>query len=83
MLCQSWALPSVIKRLCTRCGLCVEVCHNHGIHLDDEGPVFDQRETCDACGSCEDVCPEGAIATEFEIAPTDANRTSTGGQDER
>ncbi len=83
MLCRSWALPSVIKGLCTHCGLCVEVCPNHGIHLDDDGPVFDERELCDACGSCEDVCPTGAIVTVFEIARPDCNDTSTGGQDER
>jgi ferredoxin len=74
MLCKPWALPELIEERCTLCGLCVAACPNHGINLDENGPVFEGRERCDACGTCEDVCPEGAIVTQFEIAADGRNK---------
>ena len=82
MLCKTWALPELMDGLCTHCGICVEACPNHGIHLDDDGIVFDKRDTCDACGSCEDACPEGAIVTQFEIADASQDSASKKGRDE-
>jgi MinD superfamily P-loop ATPase len=81
MLCNPWFLPELIEDRCTLCGLCAEACPNHGICLDDRGPVFERREQCDACGTCEDVCPEGAIVTEFEIAENGGSHSAEGGQD--
>lgn len=79
MLCDPWALPVLFEERCTLCGLCVEACPQHGIHLGARGPVFDRTEECEACGSCEDACPAGAIVTHFEITDAQSPSTSSGG----
>ena len=60
-------VPRVHHFLCTRCGYCVEVCHQHVLEMTDRGLLVAHPERCGGCALCEDLCPEGAIDCEFEI----------------
>ncbi len=56
-------LPEVgfIKKLCTKCGKCAEVCPNDAlIYKEGELPCID-RELCSGCGECSSVCSYDAI----------------------
>lgn len=44
---------------CTRCGLCVKICHEHCITLDDTLTI--DYELCSTCTQCIAVCPEQAL----------------------
>ncbi len=44
---------------CTRCGLCVKICHEHCIALDDTLTI--DYELCSTCTQCIAVCPEQAL----------------------
>ena len=65
----SWRLekPEIDRDLCTRCSLCLILCPDGAVELDDEGyPVIDY-EHCKGCMICEHVCPIRAIAREQEV----------------
>jgi nitroreductase/NAD-dependent dihydropyrimidine dehydrogenase PreA subunit len=49
--------------LCTGCGLCVSVCKDFGLKLENGKAVRAERPLfgCCACGHCMAVCPSGAI----------------------
>lgn len=47
-------------RLCTRCGVCVQVCPTQNLTLGDAG--VEQREKCTICYRCVNQCPEKAIS---------------------
>jgi len=47
--------------LCTRCGICAEVCPRRMIVIDDDGPRATAPQSCAACGHCVAVCPEAAL----------------------
>ncbi|MCU0376664.1 MAG: nitroreductase family protein [Bacteroidales bacterium] len=55
---------SIDEEKCTGCGLCVSVCKDFSIVLENgkaragKNPVFG----CIACGHCMAICPEGAIS---------------------
>jgi len=63
------------KKLCTRCGLCVEACQCGTLVMEDDGPVVrpvHEQATlpavpCPCDCLCEEVCPTGAINCVFEI----------------
>jgi 2-oxoglutarate ferredoxin oxidoreductase subunit delta len=47
---------------CKACGICVAVCPNDGLVLDEQGyPYLKDPELCELCGLCEMHCPEFAI----------------------
>ena len=51
----------LVKRLCTRCGKCAEVCPTGAlVFKEDEVPHID-RTLCTGCGECSEVCTYGAI----------------------
>jgi pyruvate formate lyase activating enzyme len=50
------------KDKCMRCGICVKVCPNNAIYLDDEGIHI--NDNCDLSARCTKVCP----AESLEIA---------------
>jgi ferredoxin len=62
-----WVVPDIDLAVCTRCGLCVELCPAHAVVMTENGPRFNQPEACTYCGDCESICPEGAIARSFVI----------------
>lgn len=69
------SLPQVKTEICSRCGMCIEVCPCHSVDLEQGAPVFTCPDECTTqctedtgCGCvCEDACPEGAISCSFEV----------------
>ncbi|MDY6824133.1 MAG: 4Fe-4S dicluster domain-containing protein [Thermodesulfobacteriota bacterium] len=55
-------VPEITDVECSDCGVCVEVCKDDAVHLDDKGlqPVIDPG-ACLLCGECAKVCPTGTI----------------------
>jgi MinD superfamily P-loop ATPase len=51
------------EKLCTRCGLCEEVCRFEAIKDIKVDPT-----ACEGCGFCSHVCPENAISMNENIA---------------
>lgn len=55
-------LPEVgfIKKLCTRCGKCAEVCSKGALSIIEGIPHID-RKLCSGCGDCSLICADKAI----------------------
>lgn len=49
--------------LCTGCGLCVSVCKDFGLKLENGKAVHAEPSLfgCCACGHCMAICPSGAV----------------------
>ncbi len=58
---QGQSVPEVGEG-CTGCGLCVTVCPDNSIVINEDGPQID-RSLCLNCGQCARRCPTGAIHT--------------------
>jgi len=59
----SWRVerPVIDSGICTRCGLCLVMCPDGAIELDEDGfPVIDY-EHCKGCMICHQICPLLAI----------------------
>ena len=56
-------LPEVglVKRLCTRCGKCAEVCPTGALEFKEDDVPYINRPLCTGCGECSVVCTYGAI----------------------
>ena len=53
--------PKLIKKKCTKCGLCVKTCRNNAIfQAPGEYPIF-IKDLCSSCGACWITCPFEAI----------------------
>jgi MinD superfamily P-loop ATPase len=58
--------PKLIKKKCTKCGLCSNACQNNAIfQAPNKYPIF-IKDLCSSCGTCWNVCPFGAIKTKKE-----------------
>lgn len=60
--------------LCNSCGLCVKVCKDFSIVMDEGKPVVSSTPVfgCIACGQCMAICPTGAISISGrEMTPED------------
>ena len=71
----------VDKDLCTRCGICSEICITNIIEPGDESSLpqvsDDMAAICVRCGHCEAFCPTKALLLNFrpeekQILPQDA-----------
>jgi NAD-dependent dihydropyrimidine dehydrogenase PreA subunit len=51
---------------CTGCGVCVGICRQGAIVLQDGVAVIDQA-LCVKCGDCAEICPEGAVITRAPV----------------
>jgi len=51
------------EELCLGCGVCVKMCPQHILYLDDSASTVRVSEPgkCDRKRGCERVCPAGAI----------------------
>ncbi len=65
---------NINEQACNGCGLCVTVCNDNCLHLE-EGKVVENQSPvfgCYACGHCMAICPSGAIEiTGRELTPQD------------
>ncbi len=59
--------PWIDRGKCNGCGLCVNVCLQHGLEMVDNIVVIVEEVECDWCTQCEAVCATGAISCPFEI----------------
>lgn len=60
--------PKFISEKCTQCLLCVPMCPDNAIPLNDEGKRTDfDYSICKGCGICAKVCPFKAIEMEEEV----------------
>lgn len=50
--------PLTVAGLCTRCGLCIEICPVQAIRLEEE--IVSDKEICIKCCACVKQCPKGA-----------------------
>ena len=59
------------KELCIRCGLCVEICPEDILVMEEDGVKVRYLGECCWCDSCEMDCPQGAIRVRFtkEVGP--------------
>ncbi|MBN1161857.1 MAG: glycyl-radical enzyme activating protein [Dehalococcoidales bacterium] len=51
----------LIKKLCTKCGKCAEVCPNNALEYQADKPPRIDRARCDGCGICCSACSYGAL----------------------
>lgn len=55
--------PTIDANACTRCGECVEFCHNDVLSLGEKATVVANPYNCVVgCSSCQKVCPVDAIS---------------------
>ncbi len=56
-------IEKIDPELCTRCGLCSEICPMDVIRMDNTtgSPIIRYPEDCSNCGKCEQNCPMEAI----------------------
>jgi ferredoxin len=60
-------LPSLYPDKCNGCGLCISVCQQGLLYLQNEKIAVQNTGSCDWCTYCEAVCTTNAIVCEFEI----------------
>jgi ferredoxin len=66
-----FTLPLLYPDKCDGCGLCISVCKNGLLYLENERIAIKTTGTCDWCADCETVCATGAISCLFEIIQPD------------
>jgi ferredoxin len=56
--------PVIAGEICTKCGLCAEICPVEVLTRRDDGIAVDNTNAfgCIACGQCMMVCPKGCIS---------------------
>jgi uncharacterized Fe-S center protein len=60
MIQHSTAKPTIKKKKCTRCGICVQWCPVAAITMEDESAVID-KSACIGCGQCLALCRFDAV----------------------
>jgi NAD-dependent dihydropyrimidine dehydrogenase PreA subunit len=58
---------SANPELCVGCGLCVEVCPQGVLELEDKRVVVARRDACMECGACMTNCPAQALWVEAGV----------------
>lgn len=56
------ARPVVDRRICKRCGICVEACPPQAMVIGDDELHIDYQR-CIRCFCCQELCPHGALPT--------------------
>lgn len=54
-------LIEINPNLCTKCGLCTNVCPSSVLLFDSNGPRANNPQNCISCGQCVAVCPNSAL----------------------
>jgi nitroreductase/Pyruvate/2-oxoacid:ferredoxin oxidoreductase delta subunit len=52
---------TINSQKCSRCGLCVDICHESCITMLEDGPHIDQT-VCSTCTQCVAACPRQALS---------------------
>ena len=52
---------------CVGCGLCLEVCPQGVLALEDGKAVLLDRDACMECGACANNCPSGALSVQAGV----------------
>jgi nitroreductase/NAD-dependent dihydropyrimidine dehydrogenase PreA subunit len=64
---RAYSPPEVIRKKCTGCGLCLEVCPSFVFELSDKKSRVVRGDWCIGCGQCGAVCPVEAILHEASV----------------
>lgn len=59
--------PAIYPEKCNGCALCIDVCQEGLLFMENQRIAIRAGADCDWCGSCEQVCPAGAISCPFDI----------------
>ena len=68
---NDWPVPQIDSEKCDGCNLCVLVCPNHVLALQNKIAFVAYPQKCDYNGLCEQICPQKAIQLVFEIYNAD------------
>ena len=71
---SDWPVPQIDSEKCDGCNLCVLVCPNHVLALQNKIALVAYPQKCDYNGLCELICPQNAIQRVFEIYISEDNR---------
>ena len=52
---------SIDKNKCTGCGICLEVCPQNVLKIENKKAVIVEKDSCIECGACKMNCPFEAI----------------------
>lgn len=63
-------LPDINRDDCTGCALCVEVCPENALAIENDVVTIIEGIDCEYCGECESVCPTEAITCPYDIVLT-------------
>lgn len=61
------ALPVINSKKCTVCGVCVDICPESVLAIENGHLSLANPKACTYCGACEENCPEGAVRLEYVI----------------
>jgi len=61
------ALPIIDSKKCTVCGVCVDICPELALEVEDGQISLASPKACTYCGACEENCPVGAVRLEYVI----------------
>jgi len=50
------------RKRCVGCGLCVEICPQGALAMDEGKAMIVDLDGCMECGACANNCPSGAVA---------------------
>jgi len=73
---HSTAIPSIKKKKCTACGVCLKWCPKDAITMSDECAVIDKSK-CIGCGECLAMCRFDAVVYNWAVTYEDLQRKIT------
>jgi uncharacterized protein (DUF362 family)/Pyruvate/2-oxoacid:ferredoxin oxidoreductase delta subunit len=56
------ARPEPVHPVCTRCGICVDICPPQAMKIHAQKLFIDEKK-CIRCFCCQELCPQGALQT--------------------
>lgn len=71
---HSTAIPSVKKKRCTGCGVCVQWCPATAISMNDDTIAVIDKEKCIGCGECLAVCRFDAVSYNWSTTYEDLQK---------
>jgi len=73
MIQHSTAKPKILKKSCTKCGMCVEWCPEGGITMGEDSAIIDS-DKCIGCGECLAVCRFDAVQYNWGVTYEDLQK---------